>query len=771
MSRPSQPFFPSYSAKFHQVFRLKATAKLFALPFLGLVALPFAGQADTQLKQITVTSSTIEDKFESDADIPASTTVISGEAVEAKHATNLIEVLRSIPGITADLEGDGDGIKIKIRGVDNQRYMGEKPGVAIVIDGVPVFERTGSVNVDLDNIETIRVVKGGASYLFGEDALAGAVIITTKRGAKHEGFSVEFDAGSHGYTRKLVRAGVAEEDFAGHVQVSDRHSDGYYHLSEKDEESVSGSFEYYIDDSSEVVFGFEKSERFRDNSGSVTGVTAAKEDPTGIYSGRSYTRMFNVDLSRLNLSYSNDFSDTGNVSAIVYQYKDVTDYWSSPIRMDLEGPVGDEEVDRYSSINYYDQLQRGVKLEARDSFGDFALMGGLELKKNTFDSQTVAKEDLVSKNYRTGEMYVSTPGGTVRSDSYREEETKAVYTEAKFAATENTTLTANYRVDMTDLNDLDRQAEAGTGYTEDSFTVHSWRLGADHNLSEQTSIYGSVSTGFRLPTLSEMENNPDLEPEENMNYEIGMRSKVNLFGWDTNMNSSVFYIDRKDFITHSLGQYVNSSAAPEGGELESVYENIGHTSSKGLELALQTEKKHDLSFGFAYTYMINKFESYDNYFLALGNPYGSKVETLEEFTNPARQLYYAHYDNGGNFVPRSPKHMANLRMHWYPSNAWTLTSELGYRGSFYADEMNIVKIESRTILNLGVEYKTKTNLIGSEASNISLFAKVDNVLDKDYYAIARGMYDRNYDGVYNEEDLSINVDPGRVYLAGVKVKF
>lgn len=56
----------------------------------------------------------------------------------------------------------------------------------IVIDGVPVFERTGKVNIDLDNIESIKVIKGGSLYLFGEDALSGAVIITTKRGAKYD---------------------------------------------------------------------------------------------------------------------------------------------------------------------------------------------------------------------------------------------------------------------------------------------------------------------------------------------------------------------------------------------------------------------------------------------------------------------------------------------------------------------------------------------------------------------------------------------------------
>ena len=87
--------------------------------------------------------------------------------------------------------------------------MGERPGVAVVIDGVPVFERTGRVNIDLDNIESIKVIKGGASYLFGDDALSGAVIITTKRGANYDNIHLSGEVGSFDYRKALARTGFA----------------------------------------------------------------------------------------------------------------------------------------------------------------------------------------------------------------------------------------------------------------------------------------------------------------------------------------------------------------------------------------------------------------------------------------------------------------------------------------------------------------------------------------------------------------------------------
>lgn len=662
------------------------------------------------------------------------------------------------------MAGEGDGIKIKIRGIDNQRYMGEKPGVAIVIDGVPVFERTGKVNVDLDNIESIRVVKGGASHLYGEDALAGAVIITTKRGANNAGFTVESDAGSYGYVRKLVKGGFSGDDLTGHIQVSDRHNDGYYALSERDATSFSGNLQYHINNDSDLSFGFEKAERFRDRDGSVSGVTAAEEDPKGELAGRGYTRMFNVDLTRLNLSYSNDFSNTGNFQAVAYQYQDITDYWSAPINYDGTGAVvSDDQVDMYQNLNDYEQVQRGVKLETRESFGHWGLMGGLELKKNTFDEKTIVKED-----YRTFSRGATTTAGSVKADGYREETTKAAYTEAKVAVTNDLIFTMNYRIDQIDLDDLNRLTDTKSQKT---FDVHSWRLGGDYDLTPKSALYGGVSVGFRAPTLSELSGNPDLVPEKSYNYELGLRSSMNILGWQTAINTSAFYIDRNDFITSNIGQYVNSGAAT-AYDLEARSENIGHTTSKGLELALQTEKQHNLSFDFAYTYLISQFEKYESFYLALGNPYARTVVNSEAaLTDPANQVYFKPYDNSGNYVPRTPQHNVNFRTHWYASNHIKLTGEMDYRGESYADEINQEKMPARTLFNLGMSYDNKVKLLGSKPQELSLFIKVDNVMDDQFYSIVRGTYDSNQDGTYNQEDVSINVDPGRIWMAGVKVKF
>ncbi len=132
---------------------VKAGASLLTLSLALGMAVPACGSA-ADLGVIQVESTTIDDRFENKRNEASNIGVIGGDQVDASHVENIQQLLQGIPGVTTELQA-GDSLKIHIRGIENQVYMGEKPGVAVVIDGVPVFERTGRVNIDLDNIESI----------------------------------------------------------------------------------------------------------------------------------------------------------------------------------------------------------------------------------------------------------------------------------------------------------------------------------------------------------------------------------------------------------------------------------------------------------------------------------------------------------------------------------------------------------------------------------------------------------------------------------------
>jgi len=755
---------------------MKGTNRLWAAMLLaGMTATGV--QAEEQV--IRVYSSTIEDRFGEDRTQPSSTVSLSREEIEQQHAQNLQQVLQAIPGITTDQSG-GEDIKIKIRGVENQRYMGEPPGVVIVIDGVPVFERTGKVNIDLDNIESIDVVKGGASYLFGEDALAGAVIIKTKRGHAQQGISLEHERGSFGYERSVLRAGGGTDNLQAHVQYADRSADGFYALSDSWAETLSGNITWYPDDVSDLSLGFEKSDRYRDRNGSVKGKTQAETDPEGNTASRDYTRNFDVDLARFNLAYSRELNDSLSLRGLVYQYTDDTSFWSGPMNYDGTG-ARTTAVDAYKYDTDYAQTQRGLKLELNHSGDRLGTLLGLDLRRDRTDNEVHALRD-----YRSFSRGETTVAGTLLSQDEGRTDTQALFAELKYQLAQDTTLTANARHDRIEVDYRDQLSDQDA---DKAFNVNSWRLGLTHDFTPDSTFFASASTGFRTPTLSQLyrtdlsgdqavANNPNLEPEESLTYELGLRQRFNLGGWPSAVSASVFQVERDDFILDTSGQYSPNSASHDVTGEAAMYDNIGGTRTRGFEFQLTTEPHQDLALDLSYTWLHSVFTRYDDFYQALGNPYGrfGYVDPAG-FNDPANSYTLVHYDNTGNRVPRVSPHQINARLHWYGIDNLKVTTEVDYRSTAWADEINQEKWAGRTLVNLMAEYNLR---VGSdEQDNIQLFMRIDNLFDKEYWIIARGVNDSNgspatgmqYDGVYNAEDLSIVPSTGRRWQAGVRYRF
>ena len=726
-----------------------------ATSVLSMLLMPWMANAE-DMGLMRVDSTTIDDRFESKRDEASNISVVSGDRVEKAHAENIKQILDGIPGVTAELQSQ-DSLKIHIRGVENQRFMGEKPGVAVVIDGVPVFERTGRVNINMDDIESIKVIKGGASYLFGDDALAGAVIITTKRGAKMAGGQISAEGGSFGSKRGVARAGFANDMVSGHVQVSRRQSDSYYFQGDYKADYLNGKLQGYLSDTSDLTFGWEVAKRFKDSHGTVEGVTQAATDPTSV-AGRDYARKYNVDLGKFYLTYANDISETSNLMLNIYQFGDHTKYWSAPIRTSVARlPVTD--VDAYQNGNDYKQVQRGIKGEWRGSSETLGWMGALDLRDNSYKNKVNILQD-----FRASAFSPVTTAGTVITNNRTKERMYAAYTELKYRLFKDMTVTANGRYDHLKLIYDDYLPAAAAPYLTKHFNVGSYRGGINYDFSDSVSLYSNVSTGFRAPTVNQLfagritptgsvAANPDLKSEQAMNYEVGLRGKLDFLGgidWDI----AAFQIERKDFILNVAGQYANPATG-----VTDQYQNIGGMRNRGIELAVQSDQAQLFSMDVAYTFLDAKFTQYDNYNLLLGNRFSTRPGANRIVT----------YNNSGNVVPRTPKHKLFLAARLKPFTGFTLTGEMNAQTSYFADEINQEKIGGHALFDLVANYDFKTG--ANNGVEWELFARMDNVLDRTVLNTARGYYDSNGDFTYNAEDLSMVVDPGRRFTAGISAKF
>jgi iron complex outermembrane receptor protein len=738
---------------------------IFRLSIIASALLVTAINAQEDIGVIHVDSTTIDDKFESKRDEVSSTTSIKGEKIDEKKAENIQRTLQSIPGITTELT-DGDSLKIHIRGVENQVYMGEKPGVAVVIDGVPVFERTGSVNIDMDNIESVKVVKGGASYLFGDDALSGAIIITTKKGAKNAGGKVEVENGTYGYEKYLAKYGVSKEKYNAYLQASQRKKDGYYEDSGNEADYLNGKAQYYIDDTSDITAGFEYSERNKDSHGTVRGVTEAYENPRSIWTPgndrvRDYASMFDVELLKLFTTYSKEFKGGENLMVNLYQYGDNTTFRTGFADYNIDHTPNTDPTFK-PNLNEYEQVQRGLKSELRGNTSENgAYMVGLDLRDNNYKNDVSYAIDWSKKsvNYRTTPPTITWKDyykGTVTANDETDENVYALYGEYKYKINDKWSATTNLRYDYINL---DYKSELSSLQLDKSFDQLSYRAGANYQINDNAAFYAAFSTGFRAPSIQQLfagtisptgttDSNPNLKPEETKSFDIGVRGKSDAFGIKHSYEIGLFRMDRDDYIMSSSGQYASIDY---GGE-HSQYQNIGGMLSQGIELSVQSELSEQLSSYIAYTFIDAYFTQYDNFNLNLGSTYGSYVTE--------------HYDLTGNNVPRVPRHHLNVVVDYKPTSSITVSPEIDATTSYYADELNRFKIPGHAVVNLNIDYKTKIY-----GYNTSFYTRVDNLLDKTYYNNARASGDGDGNGIYNEEDISITVNEGRTINFGVQVKF
>lgn len=101
---------------------------------------------------------------------------------EAKNLPNpsnrqLSDILRTIPGVA--ITGTGSGTTVIVRGYTSMTGENEP---LFILDGVPVGYGYRSVynSVNVDEVESVRVLKGGQAAMYGARAANGVIQIKMK---------------------------------------------------------------------------------------------------------------------------------------------------------------------------------------------------------------------------------------------------------------------------------------------------------------------------------------------------------------------------------------------------------------------------------------------------------------------------------------------------------------------------------------------------------------------------------------------------------------
>lgn len=111
-------------------------------------------------------------------DVPLSISLVDGDRIVAQGIRNLEELSSTVANLKIAQGGQAD--QLQVRGVGSGFNPGFEQAVATFVDGL-YRSRSRATRAGLFDLERVEVLKGPQSTFFGNNAIAGALNITTKK--------------------------------------------------------------------------------------------------------------------------------------------------------------------------------------------------------------------------------------------------------------------------------------------------------------------------------------------------------------------------------------------------------------------------------------------------------------------------------------------------------------------------------------------------------------------------------------------------------------
>jgi iron complex outermembrane recepter protein len=518
-------------------------------------------------------------------EIPASVEVITQQTMEERGLRTVSEAIQAATGVTVNDIGINPGA-FSMRGFANNQ-------IRLLFDGLSLGP-TGFITRPHDswNLERIEILKGPASVLYGEGAVAGMVNLVTKRPLRGVSGSEVF--GSYG-SYNTIRAGVGSggrlwtDKLHYRVDVSYLNSDsalGVQHTPYTYWNITSGLL-YDVTSRLNVEVSFDIAyDRAKPywgtplvpSSFATQGVSGIVSTPDGrTIDGRMIHQNYNVqdsDMSawttwtKLKATWTpTDFLQVRNQAYFYTAKRD----WMNAETYTFNAPT--QLVDRDRFLVQHDQYTVGNRLE-------FQINHPIGMFKNRF----VSGFDFSYIDF-TRPSFFSATGGSVdpfapvaglfgggpAATQTAKILNTALFAEDQFSVTDTLKLVAGVR---TEYINLKRDFFTATGALnptqsfDHDFTPTTWRVGAVYDVLPHITFYGQYATAADPVggSLFGLRNTQLFDLATGKQWEVGAKGQF----WDNRAQWTLAYFDivRKNILTQI-------------SQTESV--NVGRQSSRGIE--------------------------------------------------------------------------------------------------------------------------------------------------------------------------------------------
>ncbi|WP_158549411.1 TonB-dependent receptor [Lysobacter silvisoli] len=618
---------------------------------------------------------------------PAAVEVLTADDLQQRGLRSSVEALNAAPGVLAGQLPSSPGTT-SMRGFSGG-------AISLLYDGArqtaaPLVTR----DFDSWSFERIEVLKGPASVLYGEGALAGAINLVPKR-ADFDGrrLSALLGWGSFGGQRYAVDGNwPLDERFALRLIASHRRSDGYVDATENRATSATLSARWRPSDAVDAEIALDHYEDDYDSAywGTPLVPRAVARDPSDLVrSGNGYVldramREVNYNVADGTQTARSDWLRTrvswqlGENLRLVNEasYYDATRRWlnSETYSFDAASGLLKRGITRIEHRHRY-WVERasliGESLWAgrrnRYSVGVEFSDGDLAVPRRFGTAAAVDPFAPQRGLFPVGNEAALFPGAGNRVDFDSSTRTASVFLEDALNLTPRWLLLAGLRYDRIELERSNRDYNTGalTRFSRD-YDPLSWRVGTVYDLQPQTQLYAQYSAAVApvgsLPLLSQANARFDLT--HGRAVDIGLKRTF----WQDRIDLTLggYWIRQDDIVTRDPA---NAAISIQGGR----------QSSRGAELSLSAALTPQLRVD-------------------------ASVAALNARFDELREA--GGIDRAGNTPPNVPERLAQLYAS-YRFNAVPLRLSGGarYVGAFYTNNANSIRVDSHTVWDASLAYR------------------------------------------------------------------
>ena len=526
------------------------------------------------LNEVTVTGVTGDTKLKH-ATVPVS--IIAPQLLRSKAATNIIDAISHQPGIS-QLTTGGSISKPIIRGLGYNRVVVMSEGVRQ--EGQQWGDEHG-VEVDGSSINSVEILKGPASLMYGSDAMAGVVILhpqaTLPEGEMKANVSTEYQTNNGLFAYNLSMAGN-QKGFVWNARFSDKMAHAYKN---KYDGYVPGS--QFRERAGRLMLGVSKSwghSRLTWTSYHLTpGIVEGERDPeTGELicntdNVKTYSKTLPFqEVKHYKLVWDNSLNlSTGYLKAIIgYQQNRRKEYEESEDEYELFFKLHTLTYD----LRYVTNQWNGWKLSTG--------IGGMYQKSGN------EGEEYLIPDYRLFDF--------------------GIYATATKSLGDRWTLNGGVRYDHRRMHGDELIEDGDLRFTDFSrhFNGLTGSIGAVCNINEHFNLRLNVARGFRTPNMSELASNG--VHEGSIRYELGnqqLKAEYSLQA-DLGLDFTSRYVSAQlALFANRIDNYIFTHRLPE--EIEEGYLTYAYTQGDarllGFEAGVDFHPVHSVHFSNTFSFV------------------------------------------------------------------------------------------------------------------------------------------------------------------------